>query len=112
MMPGPVSDSYEGPSDERPPIPAWALPPLDVTPMNEVEDAVNDLDISGGEISYRASDLLKELEGKNLKPNQKAQIVAAAEAAVELVNRLGKIRRSLGLKERPEEYRRVPPGGK
>lgn len=27
-MPGPVSDSYEGPGDEMPSLPSWALPQL------------------------------------------------------------------------------------
>ena len=36
-MPGSVSDSYEGPSDEKPEIPAWALEPLETTDMQRNE---------------------------------------------------------------------------
>lgn len=79
--------------------------------MSEVEDAVNDLDITGGEISYRVSDLAKHLEGKNLDHVTRRRIIAAAKKACMLVNQLGDIRKKLGLKERPREYNRVPPGG-
>jgi hypothetical protein len=36
-MPGPVSDSYEGPSDDRPELPTWAFAPLPEARGKQVE---------------------------------------------------------------------------
>jgi hypothetical protein len=70
--------------------------------MDEVYEAINDLDMAGGELSWRASDLEHRLEGRNLKFTERIRLIAAAHAAVKLVQRVGAIRKQLGLKERPE----------
>lgn len=79
--------------------------------MDDVSEAINDLDMAGGEISYRVSDLYAFLEGRNLNHRQRNRIAAAAKRACELMNKLGEIREALGLEERPEPYKFIPPGG-
>lgn len=73
-----------------------------MTGMEKVEEAVNDLDIIGGELSWLTSDLRAFLEGRNLKPSERQRLLSIAQAADLLRLRLVGWRTRHGLRERPE----------
>lgn len=70
--------------------------------MQEVKDAINDLQIIGGEIAWLMEDMEEVSERRTWTVAQRTRLIAAATAADKIMGRIKAIRRSLGLAERPE----------